>query len=265
MEETAKTYYQKSNSVKKRFLKMYVDANAGHVGSSLSCADLLTFVKLFWMKLGDDLILSKGHAAACLYSVLVESGEISEADIETFYKDGTFFAAHPPPNKIKGIRFATGSLGHGLSIAAGLAHAYKLKKKTGHIFCVTSDGELNEGSIWEAALYAAGHSLDNMIWIIDRNRLQGFGATEDVMPLEPLDSKIRSFGWDCHIVDGHSYEDLVELKKNLLGDKVGRPQAIIANTVKGKGTPVVENKVDCHYLPLTSEQYKALVGKLVEE
>ena len=136
----------KRDNIKKRLIKMYKKANAGHVGSSLSCLEIATFIKFELMKPDDELILSKGHAAALLYSVLAESGELSENDIESFYKDGTFLSAHPPINKMKGIPFATGSLGHGLSISAGLGLAYKLKKSDKKIFCITSDGELNEGS-----------------------------------------------------------------------------------------------------------------------
>ena len=134
-------------SVKKRFLGMYKAANAGHVGCSLSCAEILTFVQFGWLTEGDEIILSKGHAAASLYSVLAEAGRLDESDIATFYKNNTYLAAHPPTNKLNGIPFATGSLGHGLSLAAGLGLAAKLKKTDKKIFCVTSDGEINEGSI----------------------------------------------------------------------------------------------------------------------
>src|SRR6478609_7381828 len=177
----------KALSVKKRFLKMYKHANAGHIGCSLSSTEMLTFLRFDWMEEGDEFVLSKGHAAALLYSVWAEYGILSEADIESFYKNNTYLAAHPPANKIKGIPFATGSLGHGLSLAAGLGLGLKLRKSNKKVFCITSDGELNEGSIWEAAMFIAHHNLTNVVWMIDRNQIQGFGRTEDVIKLNPLD------------------------------------------------------------------------------
>ena len=247
-----------SKSIKVRFLQMYKNANAGHVGCSLSCTELLTISKLHWMKTDDNLILSKGHAAAVLYSVLAEAGEISEAEINTFYKDGTCLSAHPPANKIKSIPFATGSLGHGLSLAAGLAYASRLKKDAKKTFCITSDGEINEGSTWEAALFIAHHQLNNLVWLIDRNKLQGFGRTEDVMSLEPLDEKLKAFGFDVMLCDGHDFEKLDTCYKNYSSNK---PLAIIANTVKGNGMLELANTVDCHYLPMTDEQYKNILAQ----
>ena len=234
---------------------MYKKANAGHVGSSLSCLEIATFIKFELMKPDDELILSKGHAAALLYSVLAESGELSENDIESFYKDGTFLSAHPPINKMKGIPFATGSLGHGLSISAGLGLAYKLKKSDKKIFCITSDGELNEGSTWEAALFISHHNLKNVLWFIDRNYLQGFGRTEDTLKLEPLDKKLESFGFHVRIADGHQFGSLQESILNLETDK---PLAIICKTIKGKGLTLADT-VDCHYLPLTDIDYQNLI------
>ncbi len=202
----------------------------------------------------DELILSKGHAAALLYSILAEDGTISAAEIETFYKNGTHLSAHPPVNKIKGIPFATGSLGHGLSIAAGLGLANKLKKNNKKIYCITSDGELNEGSTWEAALFMAHHNLNNVVWFIDRNYIQGFGRTEDTMKLEPLDKKLESFGFNVVMADGHNFESLQSATSALSQQK---PTAIICKTIKGKDLKL-EDTVDCHYLPLTEEDYLKL-------
>ena len=143
--------YPLRNNIKNRVIRMYKKANAGHVGCSLSCLEMITFIKFELMKDNDEFILSKGHAAALLYSVWAEAGILSEKDIESFYQNGTYLPAHPPVNKIKGIPFATGSLGHGLSLATGLGLANKLKGNDKKIFCLTSDGELNEGSTWEAA------------------------------------------------------------------------------------------------------------------
>ncbi len=249
-----------NKSVKNRFLNMYKKANAGHVGCSLSCTEMLVFTKLSWMKEEDEVILSKGHAAAVLYSVLAEVGEISEEQIGTFYQNDTYLAAHPPTNKIKGIPFATGSLGHGLSLAAGLGLAAKLKKNNKTIFCVTSDGEINEGSTWEAALFIAHHKLKNVVWLIDRNKLQGFGYTEDIMKLDPLDKKLEAFGFSTLQINGHSFEDLESL---VAIHKVSeKPLAVICNTTKGHDWEKYEDKVDCHYLPMKDEDYASILEKV---
>jgi len=235
---------------------MYKQANAGHVGCSLSCLEMITYIKFELAADGDEVILSKGHAAAVLYSALAEEGVISEHEIETFYQNGTYLSAHPPVNKIKGIPFATGSLGHGLSIAAGLGLAGRLKRNDKKIFCITSDGELNEGSSWEAALFISHHRLSNVVWFIDRNYLQGFGRTEDVMQLDPLDKKLESFGFQVAVADGHDFGSLrtaIALPRN------EKPLVIICNTTKGKDM-ALENTVDCHYLPLTEEEYQRLVN-----
>ena len=242
---------ERALSVKRRFLKMYHSANAGHIGSSLSCAEIMTFIKFACMREEDYLILSKGHAAASLYSVLAEGGTLSEDDIATFYKNETYLSAHPPANKLKGIPFATGSLGHGLSISAGLGLAAKLKDQDKKVYCVCSDGELNEGSTWEAALFIAQHDLKNVIWFVDRNHLQGFGQTEEIMRLEPLHKKIESFGFSVKTCDGHSFEDLLGLRDDLKG--AAAPVAVICNTTKGRGWEAYANKLDSHYLPFKGD------------
>jgi transketolase len=218
---------------------------------------MIIFIKFQLMKTEDELILSKGHAAALLYSVLAEEGTISEDEIASFYKNGTFLSAHPPVNKIKGIPFATGSLWHGLSLAAGFGLANKLKRGDKKIFCITSDGELNEGSTWEAALFISHHQLKNVIWFIDRNYLQGFGRTEDILKLDPLDKKLESFGFEVAIADGHSFGSLKNTFAQYQNEK---PLAIICNTVKGKDTEL-QNTVDCHYLPLTEEDFMKLTSQ----
>ncbi len=250
-------------NIKKRFLGMYKMANAGHVGSSLSVAEVLTFVRFAWMSDNDEIILSKGHAAASLYSMLAEEGILSDSDVQTFYKNNTHLAAHPPVNKIKRIPFATGSLGHGLSIAAGLGMASRLKKTGKKIFCITSDGELNEGSTWEAALFIAHHNLTNVTWLIDRNKLQGIGKTEDVMKLEPLDKKLEAFGFNVIIADGHDF-DALELAKMQAG-KSKIPTAIICNTTKGRGWKEYEDTVDCHYLPMKEDHYGEVIKEIEKD
>ncbi len=250
----------KAYNIKNRFLGMYKQANAGHVGCSLSVAEMITFVRFGWMKDTDEIILSKGHAAAALYSMLAEDGTLSEEDIKTFYKNNTYLAAHPPVNKIKRIPFATGSLGHGLSIAGGLGLAQKLKKTDKQIFCITSDGEINEGSTWEAALFIAHHNLNNVVWLIDRNKLQGYGRTEDVMKLEPLDKKLEAFGFNVGVVDGHDFASMETAK--LKAENSNLPTAIICNTTKGNGWKMYEGNVDCHYLAMKDDQYNLVLEEV---
>ncbi len=248
---------------------MYFKANAGHIGSSLSCADILTSIYFDWMESTDEIILSKGHAAASLYSLLAEDGVISEKEISTFYQNGTYLSAHPPANKIPKIPFATGSLGHGLSISAGLGLASKLKKNKKKIFCVTSDGEINEGSTWEAALFISHHNLKNVIWLIDRNKLQGFGSTEDIMKLGPLDDKLISFGFEVMSVNGHNFDELNSIKEFHL--KAEKPIAVICNTIKGNGWAEQQNLLACHYIPFKENEYKEILvsienqRKLIEQ
>jgi len=250
-------------SIKRRFLEMYKRANAGHVGSSLSCADMLAFVRLGWMGPSDEIILSKGHAAAALYATLAESGDLTAEDIATFYADGTLLSAHPPPNKLPRIPFATGSLGHGVAIAAGLAFASRLRgDRDGRVFCVASDGELDEGTCWEAALFAAQNKLDNLVWLVDRNGIQGFGRTEDVMSLEPLADKFRAFNWDVFEVDGHSMESLGAARDAIDAVSTGRPSVLLCRTVKGIGMGEMADTVDCHYRPMTQEIDDGLMQSL---
>ncbi len=251
-------------SVTKRFLAMYKKANAGHIGSSLSCAHILVFLKFAWMQDDDTVVLSKGHAAAALYSLLAEANLLSESQIDSFYQDGTELPALPPFNTITEIPFATGSLGHGLSVSAGMALGSRLNRKERRFFCVTSDGELDEGSVWEAALFIAHHKLTNVVWIVDRNQIQAIGRTEDVLALEPLDAKLRAFGYHVVTVDGHDFASLLAARDacTRVLDAGTRPVVIIANTVKGNGVSYMEDTVDCHYLPMSATQYEQALAEV---
>lgn len=243
-------------SIKKRFLNMYLKANAGHIGTSLSCADILCFLYFDWMKEKDEFILSKGHAAACLYSVLAEKGILTEDDIDSFYKEGTYLPAHPPCGKINGISFATGSLGHGLSLAAGLGLSKKTKNESAKIFCLTSDGELNEGSIWEAAQFIYHQNLIHVIWIIDKNNIQGFGFTKDVLNPLSLKDKLTAFGFFVLEIDGHNFNEMLLIEKKV--ENIQQPIAIIANTIKGKDG-CLQNTVECHYLPFKNDEFATTI------
>jgi len=251
-------------SVKRRFLAMYKKAHAGHIGSSLSCAEVLTFLRFAWMRGDDTFILSKGHAVAALYSLLAEVDVLTPSQIDSYYAEGTQLPALPPVNTIKEIPFATGSLGHGLSLGAGMALGAMLNRDERRFFCLTSDGELDEGSIWEAALFIAHHKLTNLVWLVDRNHIQGIGRTEEVLSLEPLAAKLRAFGFYVVTADGHDFAALLAARDECtlaLGQKT-MPVAIIANTVKGNGISYMHDTVDSHYLPMDDAQYEQALGEL---
>lgn len=249
--------------IKLTFLKMYYNVNAGHVGSSLSCAEILGVIWFYFKSDNDRFVLSKGHAAAALYATLHVANNISAEEIETFYKNNTVLPAHPPVNKFKDIPFATGSLGHGLSIASGFGYSNKIRNSDHKVFCVTSDGELNEGSTWEAALFIAHNKLNNVLWIIDRNRFQGFGHTEETIMLDPLDKKLEAFGFHVVEINGNSVQELMTV--NDIFKKSIKPVAVIANTIKGNGWNNKENTLDSHYLPMEDQEYTELLKKLHHE
>lgn len=183
---------QKARSIRETFLKMHFENQSGHIGTGLSSIDLLTYLYAHVIGAQDRFILSKGHGASALYATLNHFGILPDEKLATYYKDGTLLPAHPAPGAWDAIPAATGSLGHGLSIGAGMAYAWKyLDQKPGRVVCLLSDGECNEGSTWEAALFAAHHQLHNLTVIIDMNGLQGFGRTEDVMNMAPFAEKWR--------------------------------------------------------------------------
>jgi transketolase len=251
-------------SVKQRFLAMYKKANAGHIGSSLSCAEILVFLKFAWMRDHDTFILSKGHAVAALYSLLAEASVLSPSQIDSFYEEGTRLPALTPFHLLKEIPFATGSLGHGLSLCAGMALGAILNRHERRFFCLTSDGELDEGSVWEAALFVAHRKLTNVVWLIDRNGIQGLGRTEEVMALEPLDAKLRAFGFHVIAADGHDFVSLLAVRDECARVLARRdtPVAIIAKTVKGHGIRFMQDTVASHYLPMDDVRYARALDEL---
>ncbi len=251
-------------SVKRRFLAMYKKAHAGHIGSSLSCAEILVFLRFAWMQDDDTFILSKGHAVAALYSLLAELNVLSPNQIDSYYEEGTHLPALPPFNTIREIPFATGSLGHGLSLCTGMAIGALLKRSERCFFCVTSDGELDEGSVWEAALFIAHRKLTNLVWLIDRNHIQGIGRTEEVVALEPLDAKLRAFGFHVVTAEGHDFASLLAARDECTHvlERQDAPVAIIANTIKGNGISYMHDTVDSHYLPMDDAQYEQALDEL---
>ena len=232
-------------------LRMCHLANAPHCGSCLSVIDILSVLysdkdrvkKIKEMSDNRDIIiLSKGHAAAALIATLKNSGIQPKIDLNTYLQNGSKLGGHATKNMV-GVEFSTGSLGHGLPIGLGVAIARKLSRKMGKVFVVMSDGELNEGTTWESALIANHFALDNLIIIIDRNRLQSLKSTEDTIALEPLAYKWRSFGFEVLDVDGHSFSKLIDA----INADSSKPKVIIANTIKGKGVSYMESSILWHY------------------
>jgi transketolase len=261
--------YRLNFAAKNLLLNLHYRAKSGHVGSSLSCIEILSFIRFHCWSADSKLVVSKGHAASALYSVLATAGDIREhALTEGYYRDGSLFSAHPPPNKLPNIPFATGSLGHGPGICNGLALGARLRAKNGAapatVFCVLSDGELNEGSVWEAFAFAAHHNLDNLVFFIDRNRLQGFGSTEEVFDMEPLRDKLTSFGMNVVHADGHNFHSLMEAYETL-GTCHHSPLIVVAETLKGRGLPGLAGTVDSHYLPMTPEMFEGVLDFCEQE
>jgi transketolase len=259
---TSTDFKQLQGKLRLKILEMYFNANAGHIGCSLSCVDLMIGSLITHRKDSEVFLLSKGHAAASLYACLHELDEISDATLKTFYKNGTTLPAHPAPNKIKGIPFATGSLGHGLPIAVGIAQANKILNNDEYTYVLMSDGETNEGTTWEGAHYAVAKGLDNLIVMIDKNGLQGFGNTDDILGISADKNKWEAIGFEVVQVDGHNVAEIYNQIDNFKTHKNGVPKLLIANTVKGKGVSYMENKMEWHYLPMKPEQYETAMNDI---
>jgi transketolase len=238
---------------RQRLLRMHFESGVGHIGGNLSVLDLLLTLHHDVMTAHDQFILSKGHAAGALYITLWTLGTLSDDDLNQFHRENTLLSAHPPAMGIDAILFATGSLGHGLGLANGLALALRLQGRPGRIFCITSDGEWNEGSTWESLIFACHRQLDNLVVIVDLNGLQGFGRTAEVADLSPIADRFRSFGAAVDEIDGHSPEELINSAAQRFQSK---PLVIVAKTHKGAGVSFMEDRMEWHYLPMTPEQYR---------
>lgn len=249
-----------------KVIQMSHKAQAAHLASSLSCADIMTAA--YWHvlridpknpsdSLRDRFILSKGHAAAALFATLAMKGYFPLAELDTFCQDGGRLAEHPPANLLPGVEAATGSLGHGLPLGCGMALAGRIKGERFRVFALLSDGENNEGSVWEAAMFAAGQRLDNVCVIVDYNKWQATARSNDTLMLAPLRDKWAAFGWDAHEIDGHDVGALAQAMQNVPNGS-GKPVALIAHTVKGKGVSFMEDDNNWHYrAPSADEVTKA--------
>jgi len=243
---------------RKRLLQMHFESRVGHIGGNLSCLDALMVLYHEVLTPQDRFVLSKGHAAGALYTALWSSGRIGDDALKTFHKDATLLAGHPPASGIDDILFATGSLGHGLSLAAGAAKALELKGEGGMVYCLTSDGEWQEGSTYEAMVFASHHRLSNLKILVDHNQLQGFGTTSEVASMAPLGDRLAGFELDLKVIDGH---DLGAIRA-ALASRSNTCQLIVMQTHKGRGVSFMEDRMEWHYLPLGAEQYAQAVQEV---
>lgn len=247
-------------------------AGSGHPGGSLSCADVMTYLYFKEMKVDandpknpdrDRFVLSKGHAAPALYSALANRGFFPVEDLKTLRHIDSHLQGHPDMNKTCGVDMSTGSLGIGISNACGMALAGKLDKKDYRVFSITGDGELQEGQVWEAAMFASHYKLDNLIVFVDANRLQIDGNVCDVMTVEPIDKRFESFGWYAQRINGHDFNEIEAAVEN--AKKVtGKPSVIVCDTVKGKGVSFMENKAGWHGVAPKKAEYEQAIKELTE-
>jgi transketolase len=247
--------------------------NSSHVGSALSIADILGVLYSGAMNVNpqvpnwperDRFILSKGHAGAGVYAALAESGFFSTERLLTHYQNGSTLSGHVSHKGNPGVEFSTGSLGHGLSVATGMALAILKRKHESRVFCLMSDGECDEGSIWEAAMFAAHHKVNNLVAIIDYNKIQSLATIASTLNLEPFEEKWKSFGWSVLQVDGHDHLKL-ERAFSLSSSDSNKPLVVIAHTTKGKGISFMENSVLWHYRSPQNEEYEKAILELADE
>ena len=263
---------KKSLEYRKTLLEIIYNSKAGHTAGSLSCIDILNVLYNDTLNITPEnfnslnrnrYIQSKGHSVEALYTVLCDQGFFKKSDLDTLNKFNSHFIGHPT-RKIFGIEHNTGALGHGLSVAVGMALAYKMDAKPFKVFTLLGDGELSEGSIWEACTTASKYRLDNLVVIIDRNNLQISGDTELINPIEPLDKKFEAFGFSVKKINGH---DMSSLKENFNANAMdeNKPNLFIANTIKGKGISFMENIVSWHHRVPTKNEYKLAMDELEVE
>lgn len=265
-----KNLEEKAKKIRRHVIKMIYNARSGHPGGSLSCVEIITTLYFHKMihnplepkwKDRDIFILSKGHASPTLYATLAEIGYFHIEELGTLRKLNSRLQGHPDYNRqLPGIEVSSGSLGQGLSIACGIAISYKLDKKNNKVYVLLGDGECDEGQIWEAAMFASHYKLNNIVAIIDRNKYQIDGKTENIMSLEPFADKWKAFGWNLIEIDGHNIREIIVALNNT--DRDRKPIAIIANTIKGKGISFMENDNKFHGKAPNSEELKIALKEL---
>lgn len=266
---------RRANDMRTDIVRMIAEAGSGHPGGSLSCADILTALYFgdvlahdpanpAWEE-RDRFVLAKGHAAPALYAALAQAGYFPREELLTLRKLGTRLQGHPDSNQLPGVEVSTGSLGQGLSVAAGMAAGLKLDGKPQTVFALLGDGECQEGQVWEAAMFAAHRGLDNLVAIVDRNCLQIDGNTADVCDPGDLVAKFQAFGWDAREVDGHDIPVIVEALTAAKTDHGGKPHVLIARTVKGRGVSFMENQAGWHGKAPNAEQAEAALAELAAQ
>ncbi|MCC7448048.1 MAG: transketolase [Anaerolineae bacterium] len=256
-----------ARSIRQIVLQQSKRANVGHIGSALSVADIIATLYGDVLNIPspadpvrDRFILSKGHAALALYAALHLKGWLTQADLNTYCGSDTLLGVHPE-HQLTGIDFSTGSLGQGLSMGAGAALAARLQQSSRRVFVLVSDAECNEGSLWEAVMFAAHHRLSNLIAIIDLNGQQAIGYTPQVLHLADMVGRWRAFGWDAHEVDGHDREQLSRMIAGLDTQK-GVPHVLVARTTFGKGVSYMERQIKWHYWPMSDSEYQQALTEI---
>ena len=262
-----------AHTIRQRTIETSAKARIPHLGSCLSCIELLT--ALYWHELNinpkapdaidrDRFVLSKGHGAPVLFQVLAERGYFPIEKLSAFGEAGSVFHEHPPkPGYIAGVEAATGSLGHGFPMAVGMAIAQRIQHMNNRCYALLSDGECNEGSIWEAAMFASGQNLNNLTAIIDYNKWQATGRSQEVMALEPLAAKWESFGWHAQQIDGHNFE-AINKALDAARAETKKPSVIVADTIKGKGVSFMEDDNNWHYRTPNAEELAKALTELKE-
>lgn len=256
--------------IRRHAVEMTHRGSSSHVGAALSMADIIAVLYGSELRVDarhpklperDRFVLSKGHAGAAVYAALAETGFFPTSQLLTHYQDGSRLSGHVSHKGIPGVEFSTGSLGHGLPVAGGMAYAAKLREMNHRVFVVLSDGECDEGSNWEAILFAAHHGLDNLVAIVDYNKIQSLAPVAETLGLEPFVDKWLAFGWAVHEVDGHDHD---QLRKSFssLPFEVGKPNCVIAHTTKGKGVSFMENTVLWHYRSPQGTEYEDAIAEL---
>lgn len=244
--------------IRRKILNLVYSSKASHLGSSLSCVDIIFVLYKFFIKKKNIFILSKGHACLAYYCVLKEFNFISSRILNSYGKNNSILMGHVS-HKVPGVEFSTGSLGHGIPYATGRALAEKLNKTNNNIYVLISDGELNEGTTWESLLFASFNKLNNLFVIVDYNKIQSIDLTKNILKLEPLNMKFKSFNCSVKIINGHNIN---QIHKSLLKKDKNKPTVIIANTVKGKGVSFFENKILWHYRSPNKTELKLAMKEL---
>jgi len=270
MQQIIKKLKETVLQIRKDILISTSEAQSGHPGGSLSVADIMVCLYFHKMRHNskhpkdpnrDRFILSKGHAAPALYACLAQSGYFPVKELKTLRHIGSRLQGHPERTKLPGVEASTGPLGQGLSFANGVALAGKIDKKDYKVYCMIGDGESQEGMIWEALMTSAHYKLDNLCVILDHNRLQIDGNVKDVKNIEPINEKFKAFNFHVIVIDGHNYSEILDALNE--ADKIkGKPTVVIANTIKGKGVPMMENKAEWHGKACKLDQLDKCLGSV---